>query len=148
MMKILSFRLNGMLLGIETQFVKEINRNVEYTEVPLAPEKIVGLFNMRGQVVTLLNLAYYLGYEKTNDSPRNTCIILKTQGNRGQVGFLIDTMEDIFDIEDEQCEESPANSKGKVNRFMKCVAKLENELLLIIKNEAIFDYSWENNKEI
>lgn len=138
MISILSFRLNGKLLGIETKYVKEINRNVEYTAVPLSPKTMIGLFNMRGQIVSLLNLAYYLGYEETEYTGKKNCIILKAQESNNQIGFLIDKTEDIFEIDEEKCEIPPANTKDNLYQFIKCVVKLEKELLLVVKNENIF----------
>jgi len=138
-MKVLSFRLAGRLFGIETRYVKEINRNVEYTPVPRASEEIIGLFNMRGQVVTLFDLASILDYRKDLQARRDACIILKAQPNSpDQVGFLIDKTEDVIDIDESLCEPPPANSPQMEYKYVKRVAKLEGELLLLIENEGIF----------
>lgn len=138
-LKVLSFMLNDKLLGVETKYVKEINRNVEYTEVPLAPQSVVGLFNMRGQIVTLLNLANYLEEGEKQKSEKSTCIILKSRGNSlNQIGFLIDKTQDVFDLDEEKCENVPANSTDKINMYIKKVAKLDKGLLLIIDNEKLF----------
>lgn len=138
-LKVLSFVLNDKLLGVETKYVKEINRNVEYTQVPLAPEAVVGLFNMRGQIVTLLNLSSYLEENIKAVEEKSTCIILKSIGNSlNQIGFLIDKTQDVFDLDEEDCENVPANSTEKTNMYIKKVAKLEKGLLLIIDNEKLF----------
>lgn len=138
-MKVLSFVLNGKLFGVETKYVKEINRNVEYTKVPLSPESVVGLFNMRGQIVTLLDLAEYLENNKAESGKKSTCIILKSKGNSlNQIGFLIDKTQDVFDLDEDKCESVPANSTDKINLYIKKVAKLEKGLLLIIDNEKLF----------
>ena len=138
-MKVLSFVLNGKLFGVETKYVKEINRNVEYTKVPLSPESVVGLFNMRGQIVTLLDLAEYLENNKAESCKKSTCIILKSKGNSlNQIGFLIDKTQDVFDLDEDKCENVPANSTDKINLYIKKVAKLEKGLLLIIDNDKLF----------
>jgi len=94
---------------------------------------------MRGQVVTLFNLANILEYEEEQCSEKKTCIILKAQPNNlNQIGFLIDKTEDVFDFDEEKCEEPPANSALKEYKYIKKVAKLEKELLLLIENEGIF----------
>ncbi len=133
MIKVLSFRLQDKLLGIETNYVKEINRNVVYTCVPRAPKKVVGLFNMRGQVVTLFNLSYLLGCEVAHEKQNSTCIILKAAPNSpNQAGFLIERTEDVIDLADELCEEPPANVDAEKYEYIKKVARLENELLMIV----------------
>lgn len=139
-MKVLSFMLNNKLLGVETKYVKEINRNVEYTEVPLSPKSVVGLFNMRGQIVTLLDLSNFIEEENFKKETKSTCIILKSKGNSlNQMGFLIDKTQDVFDLDDDKCENVPANSTDKINQYIKKVAKLDKGLLLIIDNEKLFN---------
>ena len=58
----------GELFGIDIGLVKEINRKIKYTEVPGAPEHIVGLYNMRGQVVTIFDVACIL-HKRKSDIP-------------------------------------------------------------------------------
>lgn len=137
--KILSFRLEKELFGIEITSVKEINRNVEYTIVPNAPKSFVGLFNMRGQIVSLFNLATILGYEKKPFVSKATCIILKCEpDNPNQRGFVIDKTGDVLDIEEDVCEDPPANVDVFEYKHVKKVARLDNELLLIIDPASVF----------
>lgn len=137
--KILSFKLAGEYFGIDINHVKEINRNVEYTAIPRAPETIVGLFNMRGQIVTLFNLAKFLGYGFQPETGKVTCIILKSSSNDpNQKGFLIDATGDVIDLDDAICEPPPANVDGNGYKYVKKVARLENQLLMIIDPELLF----------
>lgn len=139
-MKVLSFRLADQLFGVEITKVKEINRNVEYTTVPRAPKTIVGLFNMRGQIVTLFSLAEILGYDACLDHKGATCIILKsTLNNPNQMGFLIDKTGEVIDIDDEICESPPANVDDQKYRFVTRVARLKNELLMVIDPKIVFE---------
>lgn len=138
MRKVLSFRMNQRLFGIETRYVKEINRNVEYTVVPTAPKSIAGLLNMRGQVVTIFDLAHIFGYPP--DDRKKMCIILKSANtNQNQVGFLIDKTEDVFDLQEEECDSLPANTEIIDQKYISMVAKLEKELLMIIDTEHIIN---------
>jgi purine-binding chemotaxis protein CheW len=137
--KVLSFRLAGELFGIEINQVKEINRNVEYTAVPRAPDTIVGLFNMRGQIVTLFNLAKILGFDQPFEAGKVTCIILKSAPNNpNQQGFLIEATGDVIDLEEAMCEPPPANVDAVSCKYVKKVARLERELVMIIEPQAIF----------
>lgn len=137
--KVLTFYLNNSLLGIDITLVSEINRNVEYTPVPDAKKHIVGLFNMRGQVVTLFNLAKLMGYEAENIENKSACIILKAPPNDpNQIGFLINRSGDVVDIEKENCEPPPANVEIIDGEFINSVVKLKDELLMIINPQKIF----------
>lgn len=139
-MKILSFWIAGELFGVELTKVKEINRNIEYSTVPRAPENIVGLFNMRGQVVTLFNLAFILGYDVELHEEKATCIILKSEvGSTNQRGFVIDKSGDVIDVEEENCEKPPANVDLTESNYIKTVVRLENELLRILEPEILFE---------
>jgi purine-binding chemotaxis protein CheW len=140
MMKVLSFKLAGQLFGIEVSHVREINRNVEYTPIPLAPDKIVGLFNMRGQIVTLINLAKTLGYNNCMDNGRSICIILKSSSNSpNQLGFLIEASGDVIDVQEDMCELPPANIGGDATRYIKTVVRLASELMMVIDPESLFE---------
>jgi purine-binding chemotaxis protein CheW len=136
--KVLTFYLGGNLLGIDVTLVKEINRNVDYSPVPGSQSCIVGFMNMRGQVVTLFNLAELLKLDAAGGQEGHTCIILKTPKDPDQVGFLIDRPGDVMDIDREEFELPPANVGGVEGEFIDSIVKLENELLIIIDTKKIF----------
>ncbi len=138
-MKVLSFWLDDELFGIELSYVKEINRNIEYTSVPKAPRNIVGLFNMRGQIVTLFNLADILGYGINIREGKTTCIILRNTGDSAnQMGFVIDKSGDVIEVEEDMCELLPANMDENEAKYIKTVVRLKNELLRIIEPDSVF----------
>lgn len=140
--KALSFWLGSNLLGIDTTLVKEINRNIEYTPIPGAAPEIIGLLNLRGQIVTLFNLAKLLSYEQGEQGKSFYCIILKNGVNDGNyIGFLVDRLGDVLDIKFEMCEAPPANAGGVSGEFLQDVVKLEKELLLLIDPDKIFERS-------
>lgn len=119
--------------------IREINRNVEYTSVPGAKPYIVGLFNMRGQVVTLFDLARLISLRQEDDIDRTTCIILKAPANDpNQIGFLIDKPGDVVDLDYEDCEIPPANVVGLEAEYISQVVKLKDKLLMILDPEKIF----------
>jgi len=137
---LLSFYLNDRYLGVDITRVKEMNRRVEYTVVPGAPPEVVGLLNLRGQVVSLLDLNYLLSGEEAK--PLNTgevgmakgCVVLKSWGggDTSQVGFVIDQPGDVVEVEESLCEPPPANLGGMDRGMVRKVARLEANLLLIL----------------
>lgn len=140
---ILSFKLCENLLGIDVTLVKEINRNVEFTPIPGAKEHIVGFFNMRGQVVTLFDLAKLLGLGERKEQEKLICIILKSPKDPDQVGFLIDSPGDVFEIDKDEYEAPPANVNVVESEFIDSVAKLKEELLIVINPQKIFKVNHE-----
>ena len=106
--KVLTFELCDGLFGIDITLVKEINRNVEFTPIPDSPPHIVGLFNMRGQIVTLFDLGKLMNYPGDHENKITTCIILKAAPNDpNQIGFLIDGSGDVIEVDEDLCEPPP-----------------------------------------
>ena len=138
--KLLTFYLCGSYFGIDIRVVKEINRNIEYTPVPDAPSHIIGLMNMRGQIVTLFNLAGLMGYKQGNEKHSSTCIILKNKPSDPDfVGFLIERSGSVIDVDNDACELPPANIDSAENKFISQIVKLKDELLMVINQEVIFE---------
>lgn len=137
-MKILTFRLCGELFGIDVTSVKEINRNVCCTKVPTAPPHIVGLYNMRGQVVTIIDVAGMFGCEAKEAGWVN-CVILKNIGHSHDiVAFYADTVEDVVVVDRVACKSPPENVEKNVRDNLACVYETETELLLIIDETKLF----------
>lgn len=139
--KVLSFIINGNAFGIKVKLIREVNKNVEYTIVPGSKEYIAGLFNMRGQIVTLFSLAKLLELQDESGG-ENTCVILKASANDpNQYGFLIDELGDVIDIDTESCEAPPANVVGIECGYISSVVKLEDRLLIVLDPEVIYRQS-------
>jgi purine-binding chemotaxis protein CheW len=137
--KVVTFYLCDSLYGFDIKLVKEIERHVEYTPIPDAPPYVVGLLNMRGQIVTLFNLAKLMGYSQANNSGHSTCIILKNSPHEPDyVGVLIDRPGSVVDIDEDICESSPANMDNVHNEYVNEVVKLKDQLLMVINPQFIF----------
>jgi len=137
--KVLTFFLNGKLFGIDIKLIKEINRNVEFTPVPDSKPSILGLFNMRGQIVTIFDLSQMIGISGDLSKNSYTCIILKPTNNaQNHVGFLIDKPDDVIDINRDYCEVPPANVSSIETEYIQDIVKLERGLLIIMEPEKIF----------
>lgn len=144
MISVLSFRIAGRLFGIEITKVKEINRNIEYTTVPRAPDTIVGLFNMRGQIVTLFQLNAMLGLPPperagSHRHRRVTCMILKAASDSpNQSGFIIDEPGDVLELDEAELAEPPSHISDSQAGLISKVVRLPEELLLLIEPNALF----------
>jgi purine-binding chemotaxis protein CheW len=138
--KVLTFYLNKNLLGMDITIIKEINRNIDHTPVPGAQPHIVGLFNMRGQIVTIFDLGSLMGLDENEDRKGSACIILKAPpSNPNYIGFFIDFPGDVVDLDAESCEPPPANVGTRESEFISHVAKLKNDLLMVIDPVRIFE---------
>ncbi len=138
-MKLLSFRIWGELFGLNIASVKEINRNVHCTEAPTAPPQIIGLYNMRGQIVTVFDLALLLGYEPIKRNKLYNCILLKNNDHSDRIGFAVEKAEDVLSIDELMIKNPPANVDEKVKEKLLGLFELENDILLIIDEKKLYD---------
>ncbi len=125
-----TFYLGDLLIGIDIQRVQEINQQLEVTPVPHAPEYVFGVVNLRGEVVTILDLRKILGLANTEITARNRNVIVNADDV--QVGLLVDRIADVVIAKEMDIEQPPANIKGIDGRFFHGVYKLEKELLVIL----------------
>lgn len=133
--EIASFYLGDALMGVGIENVEEINHHVALTPVPHAPACVRGVMNLRGSVVTVIDLRTLLGLEPGVIS-RQTCNVVVRSGGE-QIGLLADKVGDVVLARRQAIEPPPANVAGTEGRFLRGVCKLERELLIILDVEQV-----------
>ena len=128
-----TFRLDSMLFGVEVREVQEVIRNQEMTPVPLAPAMIKGLINLRGQIVTAIDLRQRLELplRESGALPMNVVI----RGDDGAVSLLVDEIGDVVEVENEAFEKTPEILKGVAREVVTGIYKLKDCLLLILDTD-------------
>lgn len=130
------FYLDQTFCGIDIDLVQEINDDLTITEVPLSPEYVLGIMNLRGQIVTVIDQGQKLGFDRAEIDHSSRIIIVRWQGEH--VGLLVDEVTDVITSDKSDIVEPPSNIKGAQGKFFKGVVKRPNEELLAILNiEAI-----------
>jgi purine-binding chemotaxis protein CheW len=131
-MLVTTFYVDNKLFGIPIQDVLEINKNLDLTPVPLAPEYIRGVLNLRGQIVTALDLRRRLKMSSSNienEKMFHNVII----GNRNNCSsLLVDKIGDVLEISSDIIEPPPDTIKGMDAKYVKNICKLKNELLVVL----------------
>lgn len=136
------FRVKDLLCGLDIRFIQEINKHFNMTPVPLAQDYIKGIVNIRGQIVTMIDLEKKIrpDTECRNSYEKQAIIVDAT---KQPVGLLVDKVEDVFRIDPEQIEPPPSNLSGFEGSFFLSVYKEKDELIAILnineilKNEKI-----------
>lgn len=137
-----TFYVGNLLLGVDIRQVQEINRQLDVTKVPSAPEYIRGVINLRGEVTTVIDLQIILGLERTEVTGDSRNLIVTSQGE--SIGLLVDRISDILTLRSDQINHSPANVKGIQGRYFLGVHALESEILVLLDiEEALTDRSVE-----
>jgi purine-binding chemotaxis protein CheW len=108
-MRYLTFRVDGTVYGVSLSAVKEVVEYGALTQVPLAPAFVRGVFNLRGSVLPVIDLAVRLGKQAQAPNERSCFILteLEDEGETLEVGFLVDAVEKVAQIPDHQIEAAP-----------------------------------------
>jgi len=128
-----TFFLDGLFLGVEVRKVQEVIRYQEMTRVPLAPAMIEGLINLRGQIVTAIDLRRRLELPARPEGrlPMNVVV----RGDDGAVSLLVDEIGDVVELQGEAYERPPETLKGVARELVTGVYKLKERLLLVLDTE-------------
>lgn len=135
--KISTFRVDGELFGVDALLVQEVSRYLELTPVPLAPPAVGGVMNLRGEVVTALDLRRLLGRPDRAEGAQPMNVVLRNEG--GSVSLLVDDIESVEDVEDEAFEPIPDTVTGSAREFLSGAYKLPDGLLLTLDVSRVLD---------
>lgn len=139
-----TFALGDLLFGVDVKNVQEVIRYQEMTTVPLAPSTIRGLINLRGQIVTAIEMRARLGLpEREGALPMN--VVVRT--GDGVVSLLVDEIGDVLEVEERCFERPPETMGGTFRELVSGVYKLDRHLLLLLDVERITSVGAAGRKE-
>jgi len=134
-LELATFYIGNALCGMDILQVQEINKLMEMTKVPQAPDYVEGILNLRGRSVTIIDLGKKLGLGETDlgNDPRN--IIVNAQ--REHIGLVIRRLSDVVMANPNRIESAPANMSGIQGIFFTGVYKTEDKLIGILNVEEV-----------
>ena len=131
-----TFWLDGDLYGVEVEHVQEVLRSQSITRVPLAPPAVAGLINLRGQVVTAIELRERLGRRPRPEGQEAVVIVVRLHGEA--VSLLVDSIADVVDVNVRDFEAPPDTLDGAARDLIRGAYKLSGQLLLALDvNRAV-----------
>ncbi len=153
-LQFVSFFISGDMYGLDIQIVKEVNPNINISDVPLSKNAIRGLVNIRGQIVLVMDVAVIFGKQARPITNESQLIILKTEQEIQQISlidtqindnlfgdkpiaFLVDSIGDVVTIYEGNIEPTPPHIDEKSTPFIKGVSKIENNLISILNAEEM-----------
>jgi purine-binding chemotaxis protein CheW len=128
-----TFYLDKLLFGVELKGVQEVLRSLDVTQVPLAPDVVSGLINLRGQIVTAIDLRRRLELEPVAPGIESMNIVVRSDD--GAVSLLVDEIGDVVEVEESTFEPPPETLRGKVRSVILGVHKLEQRLMHVLDTE-------------
>jgi purine-binding chemotaxis protein CheW len=139
-----TFFLDGLRFGVDVQKVQEVVPYQEMTRVPLAPSMVQGLLNLRGQIVTGIDLRrrLELAERPTGSLPMN--VVLRAEDS--PVSFLVDEIGEVIEVAADAWERPPETLQGRVRELIQGVYPLQEELLLVLDTAKTLDLNQDTSR--
>ena len=124
----ITFRLARNLIGIDILDIREIVPCIRVTKVHRAPWFVMGLMNLRGQILTLLDIGVLLGMEKPGRDSGSHIIVFK----HTRVGFAVDQIGDVFSIDREKLESIPVNIDPRIQQYTDTIINRPEGVMMLL----------------
>lgn len=138
-----TFYLGDLFFGVEVENVQEVFRYQDMTNVPLAPAVVRGLINLRGQIITAIDLRCRLGMEELSEDRLPMNVVVRT--DEGVVSMLVDEIADVLEAPEEDFERPPDTIDEITRELVRGVYKLQDRLLLVLDTQKTVQVGLEKN---
>lgn len=128
-----TFFLDDLYFGVEVQKVQEVIRYQEMTRVPLAQPVVRGLINLRGQIVTAIDMRRRLGLPALSADQLPMNVVIRTDD--GPVSLLVDEIGDVLEVDHDSYDSPPETLRGATRDLIKGAYKLNGRLLLTLDSD-------------
>ncbi len=128
-----TFYLEKFLFGVEVEKVQEVIRYQEMTRIPLASAVIAGLINLRGQIVTAIDLRQQLHLEPRENGQLPMNVVIRRDD--GPISLLVDEIGEVVEVDEQSFEPAPDTLQSQGGEFLRGVYKLREQLLLLLDIE-------------
>ena len=135
-LKILTFSTGDLNLALPVADIQEVLEEADFQQVPIAPDYISGLFTLRGQIVTAIDLKKRFGLDGDGKSGFAIIVIKK---DRETIGLIVNQVDGVTATNSNRIEELPANMKKKWQEWGASVTRINEEIYLLLKTEMIIN---------
>lgn len=135
------FESGDLLCGLDIAHVQEINKNIAVTAVHRAPQYVCGVINLRGEIVTVIDLRIKFGFEPMPPGTETQIVIVRQGGEN--IGLLVDSVSDVVLADEKDIEPPPSNLAGVTGHFFKGIYKLEHSLVAILNIDELLARDYE-----
>ena len=129
--------IGGQLFGLPILRVQDVFKPERLTRVPLAPQEIAGVLNLRGRIVTLIDMRDRLGLGRAGENATPMAIGVESRGE--SYGLLIDNIGEVLKLDDSAREPSPINLDPRLARVSAGVFRLDGQLLMMVDIDCVLD---------
>ena len=137
--QVLTFCLAAETYGVDILRVQEIRGWSPVTRIPKSPPHVLGVLNLRGSIVPIVDLRVRFSLERAEFTPLTVIIVLSitTPNGRSEFGLVVDSVSDVVDISTKDLKDAP-NLGGKMNAdFIQCLATVADRMLILLDVDAL-----------
>jgi purine-binding chemotaxis protein CheW len=135
-------RVAGQLFGLPIAHVHDVFKPLRATRVPLAPTQVSGILNLRGRIVTLVDLRRRIGMPARDENTPTMAIGIEVQNEFW--GLLVDSVGEVMKLSRHDLQPNPANLEQGLARVAAGLFQLDRELLVILDVERVLEFSSES----
>ena len=137
-----TFHLENEKYGIKVMQVQEVLRMTEIAPVPGAPHYVLGIINLRGNVVTVIDTRRRFGLGDVEHDDETRIVIV--EANNNVVGILVDSVAEVVDLKVSEIETAPNVGNDESSKYIQGVSSRENELLILVDvDKLLSDEEWQ-----
>ena len=138
-----TFHLENEKYGIKVMQVQEVLRMTEIAPVPGAPHYVIGIINLRGSVVTVIDTRRRFGLPDVENDDETRIVIVESSNN--VVGILVDSVAEVVDLKVSEIETAPNVGNDESSKYIQGVSSRENELLILVDvNKLLSEEEWQD----
>lgn len=137
-----TFTIADQLFGIPVLLVQDVLSSFQITCIPLAPPEIVGSLNLRGRVVTAIDIRIRLGLEPRPEGAETMSIVVETEGEL--YSLMVDSVGEVLPLSSNDYERNPPTLDAKLRAYSDGIYRLDNSLLVVLDVKRLLDYGHEN----
>jgi purine-binding chemotaxis protein CheW len=138
-----TFHLENEKYGIKVMQVQEVLRMTEIAPVPGAPHYVIGIINLRGSVVTVIDTRRRFGLMDVENDDETRIVIV--EANNNVVGILVDSVAEVVDLKISDIETAPNVGNDESSKYIQGVSSRENELLILVDvNKLLSEEEWQD----
>ena len=137
--KYLTFRIGEESFGVDVLKIREIIRMQKITPVPQMPTHVRGVINLRGKVIPVFDLRAKFNLPPGEADSRNCIVVVQAQSAATTVivGLIVDAVEEVINIQQNQCEPAPDMGGGLNNGYVLCLAKIKSEVKTLLAIDKV-----------
>jgi purine-binding chemotaxis protein CheW len=129
--------IGSQLFGLPILRVQDVFIPERLTRVPLAPAEIAGVLNLRGRIVTLIDMRRCLGLEQRAHAGQRMAIGVESRGE--SYGLMIDSVGEVLRLDDAAREPNPVNLDPRLARVSAGIHRLQDQLLMVVDIDRVLD---------